>query len=280
MAPAGRRPSTGSRRDPPQPGSADPPQQGAVNAEIWSHGDFVSEYAKRELRPPEAALFDRFGAELAGRVLELGCGAGRVTGHLIGRARSVEALDLSPAMIAYCRASYPGASFSVGDLGDLSRFRSRSFEAVVASFCVLDVLDDPARRRALGEIRRVLEPGGMLIASSHNLHYAPRIAKPPYIRSRSPVRVLQNLVRLRLRMRNYRRLRALERFETDYAILVDEAHDFSLLHYYVSRDAQARQLTAQGFELLECLALDGSPVGPGEAAAGCPELYYAARRLD
>ena len=69
----------------------------------------------------------------------------------------------------------------------------------------------------------------------------------------------------------------MERRERDYAVLVDEAHEFTLLHYYISRDAQERQLAEEGFELVECLALSGEPVGPGEARADCAELYYVAR---
>jgi SAM-dependent methyltransferase len=260
----------------PQPEPARARRQGALNAEVWSTGDFLDEYTGIELRPPEAALLDAHPAELAGSVLELGCGGGRVTRHLLERARCVHALDLSPSMIAHCRDSYPRATFDVGDLSDLSRFHAGSFDAVVASFCVLDVLDDEARRRTLDEIRRVLVAGGLLLASSHNLAFAPRIPKPTAFTSRSPARI----ARMPMRVRNHSRLRHLQRVESDYAVLVDDAHDYSLLHYYIARDAQERQLADHGFALLECLDLDGSPVGPGETAPDCPELHYAARRVD
>ncbi len=254
--------------------------QSSLNAEVWAAGDFLGEYAGTELRAPEAALLETFSAELTGRVLELGCGAGRVTGHLVERARSVHAVDLSPRMVERCREMCPRATCSVGDVGELSRFHSGSFEAVVASFCVLDVLDDGARRRSLGEIHRVLVAGGLLLASSHNLHHASHIPKPTRFISRSPARMVRDLAHVPVRVRNHRRLRRLERIESDHAVLVDEAHDFSLLHYYIARDAQERQLAERGFALLECLDLDAAPVRPGETASDCPELHYAARRLD
>jgi SAM-dependent methyltransferase len=254
-------------------------EQAIHNAEVWSRGNFVRDYAKSKLRPPEAALFDHFSAELAGTVLELGCGAGRVTGHLIERAREVEALDLSPLMVEYCRQNYPRAKVEVGDLSDLSRYRSGSFDAVVASACVLDVLDDADRRHTLAEIRRLLTRDGVLIASFHNLHYAPRIARPTRVLSRSPMRMVRNVLRTPVRIRNLRNLRGLQHFESDYAVLVDEGHEFSLLHYYISRDAQERQFSELGFALLECLDMAGAAVGPGQTAASHSELHYAARRL-
>jgi hypothetical protein len=68
----------------------------------------------------------------------------------------------------------------------------------------------------------------------------------------------------------------MQRTAPDHAILVDEAHDYTLLHYYISRDAQERQLAEAGFELLECLDIDGRPVPPGTDAEGSSELQYVA----
>ncbi len=51
-----------------------------------------------------------------------------------------------------------------------------------------------------------------------------------------------------------------------------------MLHYYVSRASQANQLSDLGFELVECLDLDGQAVGAGDDAVGCSELHYGARR--
>jgi SAM-dependent methyltransferase len=251
-------------------------RQSGLNARVWTRGEFLDEYASRRLRPVEAVLLDRYGTDLH-RVLELGCGAGRLTGHLLERSASVSALDLSPAMIAYCRRAYPRGDFEVGDLRDLSRFGKGSFEAVVAAFNVLDVVDDLERRAILAEIGRVLVSGGLLLMSSHNLAYAPLIEGPLRLHAQSPRGLAHSIKGLPRRVRNRRRLRPLQRVESGYAILNDEAHDFALLHYYIARDAQERQLKEQGFELLECLDLNGQSVATGELAAQCPELHYVAR---
>jgi SAM-dependent methyltransferase len=246
---------------------------------VWMHGDFVQSYVRDRLLIPETMIFERYGKKLSGHVLELGCGGGRVTGHLVELAHALDAIDISPAMVAHCRLKYPQATFSEADLNDLSGFQTGSFDAVVASGCVVDVLDDTERRRLLDELARLLVPDGLMIASSHNLAFAPRIGRPTRIYARHPLRVLENLVRMPRRVRNRRQLRPLERLEPDYSILVDEAHDFTLLHYYISRDAQARQLVEHDFELLECFDLKGNLVGPGETSARSSELHYAARRI-
>jgi SAM-dependent methyltransferase len=255
-------------------------EQALVNAGVWAHGDFLKDYAWKDLRPAEVRLFELHGEQLTGRVLELGCGAGRVTGHLIEIARSVHGVDLSPVMVDYCRRNYPQATFTVGDLSDMSGVADGAYDVIVAPFCVVDVLGDAERRRLLREMHRVLVADGLLIFSTHNREYAPRISSPTRILARNPRRMLENVKHVPRRLRNRRRLLPLQREETDYAILVDEAHDFALLHYYIIRDDQARQLTELGFALLECLELNGDSVDPGGHAPQCPELHYAARRLE
>jgi hypothetical protein len=49
-----------------------------------------------------------------------------------------------------------------------------------------------------------------------------------------------------------------------------------LLHYYIGRDDQQRQLAETGFELLECLDVDGGRVDAGEPHPD-PWLHYIAR---
>jgi SAM-dependent methyltransferase len=249
-----------------------------TNAQIWAEEDLVEFYASRELRPVESLLLASHRQALAGSVLELGCGAGRLTGHLIEVAEAVHGLDLSPAMVAYCRRTYPRGTFSEGDIRELSLFGEASLDAVIAPYNVLDALGDAERQAVLGQIRRLLRPGGMLIMSSHNRAFVPRIGLAMRVLLGSPRRPVKSLARLPRRVRNRRSLRPLERSEPGYSLRNDEAHDFSLLHYYISREDQERQLAEHGFELLECRDLDGHVLGPGQTAARCPELHYVARR--
>ncbi len=113
--------------------------------------------------------------------------------------------------------------------------------------------------------------------SSHNRAIASRLGEPLRLRGRSPHDLVATLVNWPRGWRNRRRLLAFERNEPDYAILNDSAHDFSALHYYITRNGQEDQLRSHGFDLLECLDLEGASVGRGDVSDS-PELHYVARR--
>jgi 2-polyprenyl-3-methyl-5-hydroxy-6-metoxy-1,4-benzoquinol methylase len=260
----------------------DAPRAGAANAAYYASTDLVGRYATKRLRAVEVVMFDRYGDELRGTVLDVGCGAGRLSGHLAAAGGEVHGIDVSPTMVDYCRRTYTGSSFSEADMRDLSRFEPGTFDVVLASFNVIDAVDHADRRRTLGEFRRVLKPGGLLIMSSHNLSAAGAVVGPAaeivaQMRARRLRGTLGGVAHLGRRIRNRRRLRNQERSGPGYQIVNDAAHDYSLLHYYVSPPCQVRQLAAHGFELIECLDLSGQELEPVEDASSCSELHYVAR---
>ncbi len=251
-----------------------------LNAAVWSRGDFVDDYVDDRLRAAEVVILLRYRDELHGRLLELGSGAGRLTRCLLEVGGEVHGLDIAPAMVERARQELPQATFHEGDMRDLTRFGDGSFDAVFAPFNVLDVFGDDLRNEVFDGIARIVAPGGLFVLSTHNRGYVPNVPAPiEQVRTRNPLKAAVDLLRLPKRMRNRRRAQPLERERPDYALVNDEAHDYALLHYYISRDAEARQLAAHGFELLACFDLAGGEVGPGEAARDCSELHYVARRV-
>ena len=262
-------------------------EQLRLNLAHWSEGGHLQSYASRVLAPVEALLLLRYREELSGRVLDAGCGAGRVLGYLLTLGDDVHGIDIAPRMVEYCRAAFPGADVRLGDVGALAECVDGHFDVVLATNNLIDVFDDAERRRVLAGLRDVLAPGGLLIFSSHNLGHllAERSRRPRQARVRARLRRVSRmtageLVRAVLgvprRARNRRRRRPLERWHADYAIVNDFSHDYSLLHYYIRRDDQERQLAETGFELLECLDVDGNPVAAGEVGAH-DVLHYVAR---
>ena len=252
-------------------------EQATRNNEVWGSADFVGGYATRALRPVEVMLLARYRDSLSKRVLDIGCGAGRVTGYFVQLGGDVLGIDLSPRMVEFCRRRYPAAEFRVGDLARLEGVERSSFDVVFVGNNLIDVLGDPERRAVLAELGTLLDPDGLLMVSSHNRAHAPSI--PGVLqaaRMAGIVEALHRIPRVPWWILNRRRLRRYEIREEGYAVLNDEAHDFRLLHYYIGRDGQERQLD-DGYELLECLDEDGNEVGPGEEAAAHGELHYVAR---
>jgi SAM-dependent methyltransferase len=270
-----------------------PSDQLQVNASAWQRGDHVAEYANRRLLPVEVVLLVRYREVLSRRTLEVGCGAGRILGYVAQLGGEAHGIDISPAMVEHCRSRYPAADTRVGDLSDIGASAAGPFDAVLALDNVLDVFDDAERRRVLGDLRSLLAPDGLLIFSSHNLAYVDRSAPGQgdgrrgharrlvrELASRPPSNVARAVARIPGRRRNRKRLGPLQRRGDGYAIVNDSAHDYGLLHYYIGRDSQERQLRETGYELVECLDADGCPVGPGKPHPD-PWLHYVARiRID
>ena len=140
--------------------------QRQANDRVWEHGQNLGVYANRDLRPVEVDILVRFRDALSGRVLELGCGAGRLTGYLADIAELVRGIDLSEEMLDYSRQRYPKATFDQGDLRDAAAFSGAPFDAIVMAFNIVDVLGDDDRQALLDRIHGALAPDGLLILSS------------------------------------------------------------------------------------------------------------------
>jgi 2-polyprenyl-3-methyl-5-hydroxy-6-metoxy-1,4-benzoquinol methylase len=255
--------------------------QEAVNRRVYSSTRLVSVYAQGELTPAERAFFARFRHRLDGaRILELGCGAGRLTQALLERSDNVTGIDVSPAMIDYCQQRFDTGSFAVFDLRDLSAYNGETFDVVIAGANVLDAVPHEDRIATLASIRRIVREPGLFYFSSHNRNSTTALqdaAQGPRLRrAAGPYRQVRAAAAYFISKLNHRRLAQHQEFRPDYAILNDGAHYWGLLHYYIDRDAQVRQLAQAGFELLETFAPDGSLLGPEADDSVYTELHYVA----
>jgi len=92
------------------------------------------------------------------RVLDAGCGPGTFTRYLSNKGFLAEGIDLSPAMLAAALEGVPQCSFREMDMRSLA-YHDGAFAGVLAAYSLIHIptTDLP---RVLGELHRVLQPGG------------------------------------------------------------------------------------------------------------------------
>lgn len=117
-------------------------------------------------------VFEPFAVDLAGRtgsadysrILELACGTGRLTRHLLGRLAAngqLEATDLNPEMLRLAKENLHDNRivWAFADAQELP-FQTAGFELVVCQFGVMFFADKPG---AFRQVHRVLQPGGRFL---------------------------------------------------------------------------------------------------------------------
>ena len=103
--------------------------------------------------------FDAVAEVAPGRALEVGCGPGELAARIRDElGADVVAVDISPRMVELARRRDLDAR--VGDVQELP-FAAGTFDCAVAAWMLYHVPDPD---RALGELARVLGPGGRLVA--------------------------------------------------------------------------------------------------------------------
>jgi SAM-dependent methyltransferase len=100
------------------------------------------------------------------RVLEVGCGWGELAEWLARETgAAVVAIDSSQRMVELARER--GIDARLGDVQDLP-FADGGFDVVVAAWMLYHV---PDLERGIGELARVLRPGGRLVAATNSLFH-------------------------------------------------------------------------------------------------------------
>jgi SAM-dependent methyltransferase len=123
-------------------------------------------YANAEGDDPRELVFEAIATERPRRVLEVGGGEGELAERIINElGAEVVGIDQSEAMVELQRSR--GIDARVGNAQEIP-FPEGEFDVAVAAWMLYHV---PDLDRALGELARVLKPGGVLVAATNSAEH-------------------------------------------------------------------------------------------------------------
>ncbi len=110
---------------------------------------------------------------MPGRVLDLGCGTGRLLLEAAGRGAWCVGIDLAEPMLRVLGRKAAAAGMTIhrvkANIADLSCIAGGSFDQAACLFSTLGMVSGlQAREAVLGHVRRVLRPRGRFILHVHN----------------------------------------------------------------------------------------------------------------
>jgi SAM-dependent methyltransferase len=145
---------------------------GRINDIQSSYDRVADEYVQRiygeiEHKPADRQLLDQLAGRVKaiGPICDIGCGPGHIARYLHDRGAPVMGVDLSPAMVERARRLNPGIEFRQGDMRALE-IEDEAFGGIAAFYSIIhfprsDVVG------VLGEMKRILRPGGTLLMAFH-----------------------------------------------------------------------------------------------------------------
>lgn len=150
------------------------PHRDQIEHNITAHDRVVATYERKhdEIYNPieqqriRAALERAVGFVQSGTdkktALDFGCGAGNLTGHLLGLGLDVIASDVSPGCLSFVRARHDTGRLQTVRLNgqDMSNLATGSVD-IACTYSVLHHVPDYLK--AVSEMVRVLRPGGVLV---------------------------------------------------------------------------------------------------------------------
>ncbi|MGE5693911.1 MAG: class I SAM-dependent methyltransferase [Candidatus Sericytochromatia bacterium] len=113
----------------------------------------------------EARLVDAMAPRSA-RILDAGCGPGRLGGYLAAAGHHVVGVDVDPVLIEAAEQDYPGPRWLVGDLAELdlpARGIGEPFDVIVSAGNVMTFLAPGTRVQVLGRLRAHLTDDGRAV---------------------------------------------------------------------------------------------------------------------
>ena len=149
-------------------GSPLPPPALMARVSGSSDPDFFRADGQRTYADFVAAVERHGGLERVRRMLDWGCGCGRVTAHFLadGNVPEIHGTDIDGEATNWCAQAFPKGAFQQSPPYPPLPFPEAHFDLIVA-YSVFTHLARDVQKDWLAELRRVLAPGGLLLATVH-----------------------------------------------------------------------------------------------------------------
>jgi SAM-dependent methyltransferase len=208
------------------------------------------------LKPHEEAALKRVAAQARGKaILDIGVGAGRTVPALLAISPDYLGIDYSQEMVDACRARFPAQRFAHVDARHMASIADGSIQLAMFSCNGLCMVGHDDRLQIVREAYRVLAPGGSFVFTTYNRNSPEARAGfrlPDFTPSLNPARLLVRGARFvrDIAISALQRSRHVQHevHRTDFAVLNDRCHNYSVMLYYITLANQRRQLEAAGFE--------------------------------
>jgi SAM-dependent methyltransferase len=222
-----------------------------------------------------------------GKVLDIGVGGGRTAGILLGETQDYVGIDYTPAMVAACRARFPGHRFEIADARDLKDFTADEFKLAVFSYNGIDSVDEEDRSLVFDEVLRVLAPGGAFFFSTFN-RLGPGFDRNPLTLRRIDISggpraailsIAKYIVGLTIGQWNKLVMLVEGKSISNSKITLHPAHDYGILVHTSTLAELEEELSAAGFSHdVEVFGRSGRQIARGEDARDEEYFHVIARK--
>ncbi|HJZ54898.1 MAG TPA: class I SAM-dependent methyltransferase [Gemmataceae bacterium] len=149
-----------------------------VDRGLWDYlhsGEMVRTYDEQMAASPLAkadVAFCEKSFPAPGRLIDLGCGTGRLCVHFAAKGYECVGVDLSDEMLAQARNAASGVTFLKANLVDLTGLPESSFDYAACLLSTLGMVRGTENRaKVLANAFRLLKPGGRFVLHAHNRYF-------------------------------------------------------------------------------------------------------------
>jgi SAM-dependent methyltransferase len=231
-----------------------------VNKRTYARKDVLDWYDNLDfILKPERVILEKIAPLIRNKkLLDIGIGGGRTTKLLLEISKDYTGIDYTHRSVEITASKYPEATVLCGDARDLRVFADETFDFVLFAFNSIDYIAHDDRIRALGEIHRVLKPGGLFMFSTHNRDFKYFNKLPWQQGIQFNLSYLKSCLYTAAHLPRHFLMKQHEIYTDQYAIINDNAHGFSLLAYYIGTSKQIEQLESTGFVDTEAYNMEGN----------------------